>query len=396
MPPDLPVGIHDLSFATSSLVLTHTELSKHTGANVAKYHTGIGQKAMSVPAADEDIVTMAADAAAPVITRHGTGRIRTLLFATETSIDQSKAAGVYLHSLLRLPSAIRVVELKQACYSGTAALQFAAALVARNPEEQVLVLASDIASYDLDSPGEATQGAAAVAMLVSAKPALVELCPATGLHTDDIADFWRPNYRSTAVVDGKKSAAAYLAAVDGAWRDYQARGGLPLEQLRTVCYHQPFTRMAFKAHQQLTNAAGIKSSNKAIESTIAPTTRYNETIGNSYTASLYLALAAVLDGNDTLGEETIGFFSYGSGSVAEFFAGRVVPGYGDRLRTRAHRETIARRRPIDYAAYLKLREHPLPHDGGMHLIPRQTQGNFRLCGISNHQRLYEVVGPLSA
>ncbi|MER5862852.1 hydroxymethylglutaryl-CoA synthase [Kitasatospora sp. NPDC002040] len=393
MPGDRTVGIHDLSFRTGSLVLTHAELSKHTGASLAKYHQGIGQRAMSVPAADEDIVTMAAEAAAPVIERHGCDRIRTVLFATETSIDQSKAAGVYAHSLLGLPSHIRVVELKQACYGATAALQFAAALVQREPEQQVLVIASDIARYDLDSPGEATQGAAAVAMLVSARPAIAAIDRPSGLHTHDIMDFWRPNYRETALVDGKKSLAAYLAAVEGTWRDYQNHQGLAIEQIRTVCYHQPFTRMAFKAHRQLLDTAGVSSSDTAIAHAITPTTRYNETIGNSYTASLYLALAALLEGDEDLDEATVGLFSYGSGSVAEFFTTRITPGYRTHLRTAAHTDVIARRRPIDYATYRRLREDTLPDDGTQHSLPHQALGRFRLSGIAGHQRLYEGFRP---
>ncbi|ATL25620.1 hydroxymethylglutaryl-CoA synthase [Streptomyces formicae] len=391
MTNDRAVGIHDLSFRTGSLVLTHAELSKHTGASVAKYHKGLGQQAMSLPAADEDIVTMAADAAAPIIERHGTDRICTLLFATETSIDQSKAAGVYVHSLLNLPSNIRVVELKQACYGATAALQFAAALVQREPEQQVLVLASDIACYDLDSPGEATQGAAAVAMLVSVDPSLVEINTPSGLYTHDVMDFWRPNYRATALVNGKKSMAAYLAAVEGAWHDYQAREGLSIEKIRTVCYHQPFTRMAFKAHRHLLDTAGVEADATATDHAIAPTTHYNEIIGNSYTASLYLALASLLDAEDELDAETLGFFSYGSGSVAEFFTGRVVPGYRAQLRTTAHLEAISRRRDIDYNAYRRVHTQPLPDDGSQHRLPHQTQGSFRLSGMEDHQRIYEAV-----
>ncbi|MEU9184179.1 hydroxymethylglutaryl-CoA synthase [Streptomyces sp. NPDC048484] len=393
MPADTAVGIHDLSFRTGSLVLTHEELGKHTGASLSKYHEGIGQRAMSVPSPDEDIVTMAADATRPVIERHGADRIRTLLFATETAVDQSKAAGIYVHSLLGLPSQVRVVELKQACYGATAALQLATALVRSDPTQQVLVIASDVARYDLDSPGEATQGAAAAAMLVSAEPALVAINSPSGLFTQDVMDFWRPNYRSTAVVDGRKSLGAYIRAVDAAWHDYRERGGLPLEKIHTVCYHQPFTRIAFKAHQQLLQSAGLDGDDEAaVDEAIAPTTRYNEIIGNSYTASMYLALASLLETGSALDGETLGFFSYGSGSVAEFFTGQVRPGYRAALRTDAHREAVARRRPIDYATYRRLRVQDLPTDGQRHELTHQALGSFRLARVQAHQRIYEAAG----
>ncbi|QDY75199.1 hydroxymethylglutaryl-CoA synthase [Streptomyces qinzhouensis] len=384
------IGIHDLSFATAEFVLSHAALAEHNGTDIGKYHVGIGQESMSVPAADEDIVTMAAAAAAPLVARHGTSRIRTVVFATESSIDQAKAAGVYVHSLLGLESACRVVELKQACYGATAALQFAIGLVRRDPAQQVLVIASDISKYELDSPGEATQGAAAVAMLVGADPALLRIEDPSGLFTADVMDFWRPNYRETALVDGQESINAYLQAVEGAWKDYAQQDGRPLGEFAAFVYHQPFTKMAYKAHRHLLNFCGHATDEDAVARALGRTTAYNTVIGNSYTASVYLGLAALLDQADDLTGRAVGFLSYGSGSVAELFAGTVVAGYRERLRTGANREAIDRRRPVDYAGYRELHERSLPADGGDHSTPVQTTGPFRLAGISGHKRLYEA------
>jgi hydroxymethylglutaryl-CoA synthase len=383
------IGINDLSFATTEFVLPHTELAEYNGTEIGKYHLGIGQRSMSVPAADEDIVTMAATAAAPVVARHGADRIRTVVLATESSIDQAKSAGVYVHSLLGLPSSARVVELKQACYGATAGLQFAMGLVHRNPSEQVLVIASDVSKYDLDSPGEATQGAAAAAMLVGADPSLVRIESASGLFTADVMDFWRPNYRDTALVDGQESISAYLQAVEGAWKDYGEQGGRALSEFSAFCYHQPFTKMASKAHRHLLHYSGYHVDNEDTTRALEPTTGYNSVVGNSYTASLYLGLAALLDGEEDLSDRTIGFLSYGSGSVAEFFAGSVVPGYRAHLRSAAHREAIERRRTIDHATYRELHERSFPADGGDHPVPRQTSGPYRLAALSAHKRIYE-------
>ncbi|MFE6894359.1 hydroxymethylglutaryl-CoA synthase [Streptomyces sp. NPDC057694] len=386
----LSIGIHDLSFATTEFVLPHTALAAHNGTAIGKYHVGIGQESMSVPAADEDIVTLGASAAAPIVARHGSDLIRTVVFATESSIDQAKSAGVYVHSLLGLPSATRVVELKQACYGATAGLQFAIGLVRRDPGQQVLVIASDVSKYDLDSPGEATQGAAAVAILVSADPALVRIDDPSGLFTADVMDFWRPNYRDTALVDGQESIAAYLQAVEGVWKDYTEQGGHALEDFAAFCYHQPFTKMAHKAHRHLLEYCGQDADKDDIARAIAPTTAYNTVVGNSYTASMYLGLAALLDQADDLSGRLVGFLSYGSGSVAEFFAGTVVAGYRERLRTQGHREAIGRRRPVDYAGYRALHERAFPTDGGDHSTPEQTTGSFRLAGISGHKRIYQA------
>jgi hydroxymethylglutaryl-CoA synthase len=388
MPADFAIGIHDLSVATTQYVLTHETLAAQNGADVAKYHRGIGQRSMSVPAVDEDIVTMAAAAAAPIVARHGADRIRTIVFATETSVDQAKAAGIHVHSLLGMPSATRVVELKQACYSGTAALQFAIGLVHRDRSEQVLVIASDVSKYELGSPGEATQGAAAVAMLVSAEPALVRIEDPSGMFTADIMDFWRPNYRATALVDGYESISAYLQAVEGVWKDYTERGGRALDEFSAFCYHQPFTKMAYKAHRHLLHHCGHDVDEAEVTRAIEHTTTYNAVIGNSYTASMYLALAALLDNADDLTDQAIGFLSYGSGSVAEFFAGTVVPGYRSHLRSDMRRDAISRRQDIGYAKYREIHEHSFPVDGGDYPAPRETTGPYRLAGLFGHKRIY--------
>jgi hydroxymethylglutaryl-CoA synthase len=390
MPGDLSIGIHDLSVATTQFVLPHTELASHNGTDVGKYHRGIGQRSMSVPSADEDIVTMAASAAAPIVARHGTNRLRAVIFATETSIDQAKAAGVYVHSLLGLPSSTRVVELKQACYAATAALQFAIGLVHRDPAHQVLVIASDASKYELDSPGEATQGAAAAAMLVSADPALVRIEGPSGMFTADVMDFWRPNYRATALVDGQESISAYLQAVEGAWKDYAEQGGRALGEFSAFCYHQPFTRMAHKAHRHLLRYCGHDTDEGEITDVIDRTTAYNAVIGNSYTASMYLGLASLLDSTDDLTDQAIGLLSYGSGSVAEFFAGTIVPDYRAHLRAAAHRDAIDRRRPIGYAKYRDLHRQSFPVDGEDYSVPRETDGPYRLAALSGHKRIYEL------
>ncbi|MFG1811932.1 hydroxymethylglutaryl-CoA synthase [Streptomyces sp. NPDC049040] len=384
------IGIHDLSLATTEFVLPHTALAEYNGTDIGKYHVGIGQQSMSVPAADEDIVTLAAAAAAPIIARHGSDGIRTVIFATESSIDQAKSAGVYVHSLLGLPSACRVVELKQACYGATAGLQFAIGLVRRDPTQRVLVIASDVSKYDLDSPGEATQGAAAVAMLVGTDPAVLRIEEPSGVFTADVMDFWRPNYRDTALVDGHESIAAYLQAVEGAWKDYTEHDGRPLEDFAAFVYHQPFTKMAYKAHRHLLDYVGFASDKDTISKALGLTTAYNTVIGNSYTASVYLGLAALLDQAEDLTDRSIGFLSYGSGSVAEFFAGTVVPGYREHLRTEAHHESIDRRKTLDYAAYRELHQRTFPADGGDHLTPAQTSGPFRLAGLRGHKRIYEA------
>jgi hydroxymethylglutaryl-CoA synthase len=383
-------GIHDLSISTTHYVLEHAILASHHRVPADKYRYGLGQEAMSVPAADEDIVTLAATAAAPILNRHGIDNLRTVLLATETGVDQSKAAGLYLHSLLGLPASCRIVELKQACYAATAALQFAVALVTRDPTQQVLVIAADIATYDLDTPAEATQGAAAAALLVCIDPAIAVIEPISGLYSADVMDFWRPNYRATPVVDAELSITAYLNAAENAWTDYRCRGGRALDEFVAFCYHQPFTKMAYKAHRHLLETQGFPAGVAVLDAAIGATTGYNRMIGNSYTASVYLALACLLDQAGDLSGQPIGLFSYGSGCVAEFFALAPVFGYREHLRTVANRDTIVARKPLDYGHYRNLHCDRTVTDGHRRLNPEETHAPYRLAALTDGKRTYQT------
>ncbi|WP_415905421.1 hydroxymethylglutaryl-CoA synthase [Neptuniibacter sp. QD48_55] len=385
----MSVGIDEISFYTSNYYLDLRTLANVQQIESEKYYQGIGQEKMSMAAPDEDVVTMAANAAYPLIERVGTDSISTLLFATETGVDQSKAAGVYVHRLLGLNSNCRVVELKQACYSATAAIQMACALVARQPEKKVLVIASDIARYDLDTSGEATQGCGAVAILISANPRLIEIDPEVGNHTEDVMDFWRPNYRTTALVDGKYSTKIYLKSLKKAWENFVEVSSLAFSDFSHFCYHLPFSRMAEKAHKHLAKVNKVGLSLEQIEEQVEETLYYNRIIGNSYTASMYIGLTSLLENcKENLAGNKVGFFSYGSGCVAEFFSGTVVSGYEKCLHTLNHKAMLDARQEVSYDEYLNLYRHPDPRDGEHHDIPAATTGRFRLAAISGHKREY--------
>ncbi|MCF6254394.1 MAG: hydroxymethylglutaryl-CoA synthase, partial [Thiomicrorhabdus sp.] len=206
----MKVGIDLLHFATADYYLGLDAFAAEKNIDVDKFYIGIGQEKMSIAPPDEDVVTLAAKAAAPILEQINPNDITAVLFATETGVDQSKSAGVFLHGLLGLSNRCRVVEFKHACYAGAAALQMATVMIRANPNEKILVIAADIAKYEVDTSAEATQGCGAVAMLITESPRIIEIEAGSGYFTDDVMDFWRPNHRTTALVDGKYSTKVYL------------------------------------------------------------------------------------------------------------------------------------------------------------------------------------------
>ncbi|PID45619.1 MAG: hydroxymethylglutaryl-CoA synthase [Proteobacteria bacterium] len=377
----MTTGLEAISFHIPHRYIALDTLAEQHNVDPDKFSKGIGQEKITLPGHDEDIITMAADAALPILQRTGVENIDTVLFATETGVDQSKAASIYLHSLLKLPPNCRCIELKQACYSATAALQMACSYVARKPDQKVLVIASDVARYDRDSSGEATQGAGAVAMLVSSNPKVLEVGTVSGLFTEDIMDFWRPNYRRTPLFDGKASALRYMNALLETWRDYRANGGLSYNDFQYFCFHLPFSRLGEKAHRHLAKA----NKTPANMDQALPGMVYNRQVGNCYTASIYLSLLSILENTqEDLTGAAIGMFSYGSGATAEFFDTKVLSGYREHLFTQRHQALLNERIAVSYEDYVALWEEADLTQG----TPNEARGHFRLVGIEDDKRIY--------
>lgn len=382
----MKIGINQISFYTAQYFLDLKTLADARGVDPEKFYTGIGQEKMGIPPPDEDIVTMAASAAFRLKERGELENIEALLFATESGIDQSKSAGMFVHGLLGLPARCRVIELKQACYSATAALRFAMGLVAMKPQSKVLVIASDVARYELGSPGESTQGCGAVAFTVAADPRLLVVDPEAGFYADDVMDFWRPNYLSEALVDGKYSTLVYIKALQESWKQYAEESGRALDDFTRFCYHIPFTRMAEKAHQKL--AKGI--SPEGLQKVIGESLIYSRQAGNCYSASLYVGLCSLLDNcADDLSGKRIGLYGYGSGCVGEFFSGTVQKGYRAACLAAEHQQMLAGRTELTFQQYEDIYHYGIPTDGREYTFPQYRTGPFRFAGLQGHKRIYQ-------
>jgi len=381
----MKVGIESLAFYTPRYYLPLCDLAVARNIDPNKYTVGLGQEHMGVLPPNEDIVTMAATAANKALSDTGRDEISMVLFATESGIDQSKAAGIWVHNLLKLPSECRVVELKQACFAGCAGLMLAQSYIRQYPEKKVLLLASDVARYGLKSIGEPTQGCGAVAIVLSSKPKIITLEPESACYTSHVMDFWRPNYREEALVDGKYSTKIYLEALQACWESYQIQTKRTLTEHARFCYHIPFTKMAIKAHERM-----CQERTSATLETLHDSLIYSKTLGNSYTASLFIGLASLLEhAAEDLSKKRIGFFSYGSGCVAEFFSGIVEPEYQKFLKKSYHQDMLLSRSSISVSEYEQFYSFRLPQDGSTFSVPQYNAGDYILKQIARHEREYQ-------
>ncbi|ASK64042.1 hydroxymethylglutaryl-CoA synthase [Virgibacillus phasianinus] len=385
----MKIGIDKIGFYTPHLYVDMNKLAEERGVDPEKYTIGIGQEKMAVAPITQDPVTLAANAALEILDEKDKKDIDFVIFGTESGIDSSKSAAVYVHELLGINPYSRAIEVKQACYGATAGIQMAKGHIALNPESKVLVLGSDIARYGLNTSGEATQGAGAVALVISANPRIMELEDNSVYFTADIMDFWRPVYSDMAFVDGKLSNEQYISFFSKVFGQYKAKTGLELKDFEAICYHLPYTKMGLKALRTVLDEGTEDVKDRLVENYKISAT-YNRNVGNIYTGSLYLSLLSLLEQNENLqAGAKIGLFSYGSGAVGEFFTGILQPDYQKHLQMENHKTLFSNRTELSVAEYEEVFQETLPTDGStIELTVNNDPAAICLAGITDNKRQY--------
>lgn len=342
----MKIGIDKIGFYAPHLYVDMNKLAVARNVEPEKFTIGIGQEKMAIAPITQDPVTLAANAALNILNDEDRAKIDFVIFGTESGIDNSKSGAVYVHHLLDLNPNARSIEVKQACYGATAGIQMAKGHIALNPESRVLVLGSDIARYGLNTSGESTQGAGAVAMVISANPKILALEDKSAYLTVDIMDFWRPVYSDKAFVDGKFSNEQYIHFFNTVWEQYKAKSDLALNDFEAICFHLPYTKMGLKALRTVLEEANEVDQERLLAN-YKSSTLYNRNVGNIYTGSLYLSLVSLLEQGDQLKDGSrIGLYSYGSGAVGEFFTGILQPNYREYLQVEKHANLFAARTEI--------------------------------------------------
>ncbi|MEJ6348725.1 hydroxymethylglutaryl-CoA synthase [Holzapfeliella sp. He02] len=388
------VGIDQIGVYTPAQYIETTELAKRRQVDPNKYTIGIGQNQMAVPNPTTDIVSMGANAARTFLSKVDVSQIGLLVVGTESGIDQSKASALFIKSILNLPNQLRAFEVKEACFGATAGVMMAQDYVKTHPGKTALVIASDISRYGLNTGGEVTQGAGAVAMLISEKPRIVEFLPESASYSDDVNDFWRPNYSETAFVDGKYSTEKYLEFFTHTFDDYLKQTQLKVTDFAALTYHLPFTKMGIKA-QRLALENQDEATKTRLTAQFEASSKYCRQIGNLYTGSLYLSLVSLLHQGNLNSGDLIGFYSYGSGSVAEFFAGRLVAGYQNEIATNHMQDFLASRQKLSIDEYEAIyTECGKVKTDDYELTPEAviSDGEVYFAGVKDHLRQYKVKG----
>ena len=300
---------------------------------------------------------------------------------TETLVDKSKSTKTVLMDLFPGNTDMEGATVVNACYGGTAALPNAFLWCESSGWDgrYAVVVAADIAAY-ARGPARPTCGCGAVAVLVGRDAPLAFDPRHRATHAAHVWDFFKPDHTvEYPVVDGALSQVCYYQALEDVYNRFAQKmemdGRFDCETPDYFVFHAPYNKLVQKSYARLflcdarrryaaENAGEEKKQDgcvgnkggengatldeeyltKPIEETYAdralegilkklstPSFKQRLTdanhasrlVGNTYTASVFLGLASLIDRAGSRGELTAGksvvLFSYGSGALATMY-----------------------------------------------------------------------------
>lgn len=235
----MKIGIDALAYYVPQQYLPIESLAEARNIEYAKLNKGLGLTSMSFPDVDEDAATMGANAVLNLFTTEplDPSTVGRLYLGTESALDSAKPTATYILDLVeqQLTGAhganclrnVDAVDMTFACIGAVDALENACLFVRQNPEKKAIIVASDLAKYNLGSTGEYTQGAGAVALVVSVNPSIVSLGDEMGVATKGERDFFKPRRTHTKaelLVEAAALLGQQLSMEDAEVKVTQAEG----------------------------------------------------------------------------------------------------------------------------------------------------------------------------
>ena len=286
------IGIEDMALYLPQIYFPIEDLAFKRNIPYEKLHKGLGLEKMSFCDADEDAATMGAEALWALIQKTNLlpTEIGRIYLGTESAIDGAKPTASYIVDMVeRLwqgSGCLRncdVVDMTFACIGAIDAMQNCMDWVSMNPGQKAIVIASDFAKYELESTGEYTQGAGAIAILISDNPKLLSIHSKFGVATESVHDFFKPLrkvsanalkieqieevegvlqegqsnlylHHNTPVFDGQFSNECYQQRITDAFQHYQKinnKDGQVIDQWDKIVFHLPYAAHARRICQPI-------------------------------------------------------------------------------------------------------------------------------------------------
>ena len=412
-------GIDAIAFDIAKIHLSINSLAKARNIDPEKLEKGLGLLKMTLPDAHQDTVVFGANALTKLILNSNVNLedIARIYVGTESAIDSSKPIASFLVALMEQKfgentlSECDVVDFTFACIGGVDAMQNCIDFVRLNPTKKAIVVTTDIAKYDLNSTGEYTQGAGAVALLITQNPRIIAFENIWATSTKGVFDFFKP-YRTLSketitgninnenwfdnleaeieihkdqpVFEGQYSNQCYMDRTRNAYFSFKKNTNSSTSiyaSWKSIIMHLPYS---FQGRRMLTEIYALDHENQIIlgnEDTseyqnklkeisksdeyrnfvtekLQPAEIASSLIGNLYTGSIFMGFLSTLahfyDAKIDVSNEKFGFLAYGSGSKSKVFEGTIQPNWSAAVANVNLFETLENSFEIGFESYEKL------------------------------------------
>jgi hydroxymethylglutaryl-CoA synthase len=307
----------------------------------------LGIKEKSVPGIDEDAVTIALESALSALRASNSNPtdIEALFVGSESHPYAVNPTSTIVGEMLGIGNDYLAVDLEFACKAATAGMQAIAGLVEAGQIHYGLSIGADTAQSKPHDALEYTSAAAGVSYLLGSNNPAVELTAFTS-YSSDTPDFWRRDGMRYPTHAGRFTGEpAYFAHVLGAAHRLIDKAHITPSEITHCVFHMPNARFPRDVAKRL----GFTPQQLAPSLTI-------DHIGNPYSASAMLGLAATLDVAKP--GDTIFMASYGSGAGSDAFLWKVTEGIREIQQKRTQQnqlvsQQVQEKTYIDYLGYLK-------------------------------------------
>ena len=419
----MKVGIDSLSFFIPNIHLPIQTLAMERNIEPNKLIKGLGLQKMVLMDTNQDVITMAANAAYQLLQDNpniNPQDIAKIYVGSESSLDNSKPIASYVLGLLEQVYPVNsflhcdAVDHTFACIGGVDAMQNAMDFVRANPSKKAIVITTDNAKYDLESTGEYTQGAGSIALLISSNPRMLSFNSPSGVATKSVFDFFKPYqtikkesitgesknepwfnileneisiHKEQPVFDGQYSNECYIERINQAYENFKEVNNLKqkdyYQNWEAILMHLPYCFQGRRTFQEIVLGENpslidqnspdknqlIKEFTKSaaylniVENKIAPSEIASSQVGNIYTGSIFLGLLSTLtyfqEINKPIQGTTLGFIAYGSGSKSKVFEAYVEKDWQLGLPKISISTALENSKAIDFPTYIALHKKEL-------------------------------------
>ena len=172
------------------------EIAKVWGADAPSYKKGLMLREKSVPAPDQDTITMSVESARHAVRRAGIdpADIGAIYVGSESHPYAVKPSGTVVAEAIGATPDIHCADIEFACKAGSEGMFVALSLVKAGQMDYALAIGADTSQ---GAPGDALEysASAGAAAFIMGREKVVAVCEDTYAFMTDTPDFWRREYQ---------------------------------------------------------------------------------------------------------------------------------------------------------------------------------------------------------